>query len=208
MNIQEEFIRVIQDEIGENLTNSWIVLPDKSINRIDRVLSAAEMRRYAQDLSDLYSYFEEFIPFADDGGGNYFCARLNGDAISGIYQWNHERYDYGLNSFTFLCPDIDTLVRSKDNSFEKQTYFLNLLVTKKYDFLKKGLESNPEWKSRKLSNGMNLFEFSCFISDIDAVKVLRGLNCDIGNWRLRLNSLNPQSSLIVDFMDSVNLDIS
>lgn len=95
---------VISDDQGADNTNYFFRIKDEGYN-MSWALDMYEGRMP-----------EEFIPIADDPGGNLICLGIKGTYYENIYFWDHEQEsgdgEPNMSNMYYLAPDIFTFIDS------------------------------------------------------------------------------------------------
>ncbi len=69
-----------------------------------------------------YRIPEEFIPIADDPGGNLICLGIKGTYYENIYFWDHEQEsgdgEPNMSNMYYLAPDIWTFLKNLKEDIE------------------------------------------------------------------------------------------
>lgn len=136
------------------------------------------------DYKSMYSNYDslkfrigpEFVPFADDPGGNQICISVNKDTYGYIYYWEHE-LEGSNNSLVLISKSFNSFV----NSLEGESFSTldSLLNADDVDGLKRYIKLDS-FDIHKLDEyERNLLERAVITASVDIIKYLVSKNVDL-----------------------------
>lgn len=90
----------ISDDEGESVLNIFYGIGNMYDN-LEKKLD------FFDEILDL-----EFIPIADDPGGNQICLGLNEEYCGQIFHWNHDEEHDGMKNMYFLANNINEFIEN------------------------------------------------------------------------------------------------